>query len=77
MGDRVQQQILWLLDIFVSYSKTQVRIHISPACMQLIKLIVEKREHLISVTGTSVKVCSCVSTNKFIFLVAVTNRFSG
>ena len=33
-----------------------MRIQISAPCMELIKRIVEKREHLISSTGTSVKV---------------------
>lgn len=52
---RIQQQLVWLLEVFLSYPRTLTRIHISPACMGWIGKLIETREQLIATVGTSVK----------------------
>jgi hypothetical protein len=52
---RIQQQIVWLLDVLVSYPRTLTRLHISSTCMSWIGKLIETREELIATVGTSVK----------------------
>lgn len=52
---RIQQQIVWLLDIFVTFPRTITRIHISSTCMTWIGKLIETRDQLIATVGTSVK----------------------
>ena len=52
---RIQQQMLWLLDIMIANVRSKQRVHMSEKCVSLMKTIIDKREFLINQIGTSVK----------------------
>lgn len=52
---KVQQQLLWLLDLIVTNSKSRVRVHISEKCVSFIGDCIRVRSEKIEKAGLSVK----------------------
>lgn len=58
---RVQQQMMWLLDLMVSNPKSKMRVHISEKCVRFIGLCINTRKEKIERAGMSVRVSVLVS----------------
>jgi len=52
---KVQQQMMWMLDLLVSNSKSRIRVHISEKCVKFIGMCITTRKEKIDKAGLSVK----------------------
>jgi hypothetical protein len=61
---RVQQQLLWLLDLLVTHPKSKTFVHISEKCVNFIGDCVRIRLEKIDKAGLSVKVASYICMHR-------------